>query len=568
MGSASSASAAPVGALCRGEGPGFLGQNVIPDTKAREKAETAFAVKLFSQGKGTPPMDAFGLREIYCHCRAACAKLPKNSNDAALGAVVVKVAMDIFGAVNGQSDRISCAQAAQAALNGLPAPERSQLYVYPTRRYDANTGQVGWSDDVAWWRRCDCRKLPHPWCDAASANAAQHWIANYERNRQFMRELKKAGGYLSLAVAAMPWLQGALLQLEKHEAGHSELKKAVKAVLGTYFAVALYHGKQTGAKDEKGNRNPWNQLLSFCEAQLNRIGSDAGAWYQSSGLGTLLQNEDFVHAEGKGKRCRNTLWWSVPEFGDYGQIGIHNSTAWFNPAEERYVGVLILASECLDEQFQRIVRNATASVGITGDCVAAAPVKTLVRMRGKVGADHRDRNEHPDPRPASNIDTVRCGVVCSKDQLVSAINAVTEAFGGVMVRCKNNYLPSFDARNITFGYRCVMATYVLDAGVTMGQAVSDPKNKTRIEKYVNPKGGDPSYARDALQWMKEGAGKDEPLKLCVEVQFMHTYYKHMREGTHGYYKIARVKGGGNAGNKIMDDYRDGAAGWGANGSMG
>jgi hypothetical protein len=115
----------------------------------------------------------------------------------------------------------------------------------------------------------------------------------------------------------------------------------------------------------------------------------------------------------------------------------------------------MLLSHAFNDAFQQTVAKAVAAAdGGSGSVIQhKAPVKTALRMMAKLRHDHK-MNEAP--RSSANIDTIRCGVACrTPEDLRRAYAAVSEAFGGRVVRVKNGYSRDFDA-SAAFHYRGIL----------------------------------------------------------------------------------------------------------------
>lgn len=125
---------------------------------------------------------------------------------------------------------------------------------------------------------------------------------------------------------------------------------------------------------------------------------------------------------------------------------------------------------------------------------SAAPVKTMLRMMAKLRSDHM---ENEAPRPAANIDTIRCGVACATPEdlqrtyvwsshmgrtrewccaqfadvrAACRYEAVVKEFDGKVARVKNGYSPSADP-SVSFHYRGLLMNIEWHTGVTYGQVL-------------------------------------------------------------------------------------------------
>eukprot|EP00941_MAST-03F_sp_MAST-3F-sp1_P001971 g1971.t1 len=404
------------------------------------------------------------------------------------------------------------------------------------------------SDDrTRWWRYIDVTKSDYSsFCSKEEAEAAQHFIARYARGQHLLcYEVYDANRFPGAkeardkrALKALQWLLGALFAAETTNS--PLFKKGAKALLGTFFSYGIDPGPAPYFMPD-GKGEAFQRLCKVATERLEELGSAAEKFYRESKLASHAITK--LGATTLAGQLRQT---DAVSFSDTSSCG--------------YVFFLALASIAINASFQKFVRE-TLQVDSESSNVdhRGAPTKGYERMWNKLSTDHKD---DPEPKAASNIDTIRCAVVFeTADDLCKGFETLDKAFGGVK-RTKNNYRSNeqgFNALETTFGYRAVLINVVYDCGMTWGElARSDEVQKAFqpfLKKYDMRKTGETvewQCMQDAIRWMTKGKGSNQPARLCGEVQMMLRYYLNMRKKTHLYYKVMRAHNGA----ELHQDCRD------------
>jgi len=225
-----------------------------------------------------------------------------------------------------------------------------------------------------------------------------------------------------------------------------------------------------------------------------------------------------------------------------------------------FVHLLQFISLRFNDEYQSIIKTACDSLGPGNAVHYPAGPKSPYRMFSKYMNDHAHDEA---PRAASNIDTIRCCVVCEEDQnLVKLYNKLSKIFGGVL-RCKNGYRNK-EAGDISLGYRAclinVMFTPKPDGKpMTWGElALEEEAAKKWNDHYhkifertgisvdtaisLTAAVGDETLPIDiARDWMVSEGVRDRNIQIVSEVQLLMQYYLDMRKKTHAYYKVIRAE---------------------------
>ena len=143
--------------------------------------------------------------------------------------------------------------------------------------------------------------------------------------------------------------------------------------------------------------------------------------------------------------------------------------------ERVYIHILALVGMAVKRTFDATVRRVCVEVfGDTFQGFLPTETKSYPRMVAKLlsRSDHRDETLRP--RPALNVDVVRCLVsVPVTGDIEPFLACLARATGG-FIKAKNNYLcPPEELRKL-FHLRLVLATIRLNAGRTFGQLCRDP----------------------------------------------------------------------------------------------
>ena len=180
--------------------------------------------------------------------------------------------------------------------------------------------------------------------------------------------------------------------------------------------------------------------------------------------------------------------------------------------------------------------------------IQRAPIKSLARMLNKLDVDHKDK---PFPRPASNVDTVRAGVVVEDASRMADVLAAITAHVGPLLRSKNGFRRDAD---VSYGYRAFLGNLKLESGLTVGD-VFGGENRKKWEAWAEAgKGADsaePAQVKDVLDALLATSGRDWhdkanagiaalPLNIAAEVQLIYRpYLDRGRKLSHLLYKVVR-----------------------------
>ena len=91
--------------------------------------------------------------------------------------------------------------------------------------------------------------------------------------------------------------------------------------------------------------------------------------------------------------------------------------------------------------------------------------------------DHKNK---PFPRPASNVDTVRAGVVVEDASRMADVLAAITAHVGPLLRSKNGFRRDAD---VSYGYRAFLGNLKLESGLTVGD-VFGGENRKKWEAWA------------------------------------------------------------------------------------
>jgi ankyrin repeat protein len=217
-----------------------------------------------------------------------------------------------------------------------------------------------------------------------------------------------------------------------------------------------------------------------------------------------------------------------------------------------YIHFLRLMALALDGAFQRHVTLAFKSAGVrlVGDAVSSVGIKSYERMRNKMMAPE-DHGRLSRPRPAHNIDVVRClATFHTVDDMLQGFDVVRcRVFSQGYAQFKNGMAWSHALAQSRFHLRVVLGTgsFVYAARRTMGELRADPSVRRLWSAYLVTQTVPGSVARGtwkrhvqaALQWLDDVPAHQEVSMLC-EVQMLLREYNTARAAMHELYKIVRA----------------------------
>jgi hypothetical protein len=197
----------------------------------------------------------------------------------------------------------------------------------------------------------------------------------------------------------------------------------------------------------------------------------------------------------------------------------------------------------VDRFFQAAVAEVAQKVGLSEGAVRAAIHKAYVRARNKMDSkdDHRAK---PKPRPAHNIDLIRCLAMAMSPEMVLAFyGALLERFGGAG-KVKNLFALPEDERADRFHLVSLMVTVVYDANMSYAELCQLPETRKLWDDYL----GTPDKGEPKDRWGKmgavarrylEGLGSRRVIALG-EVQILLREFAEIRHEMHSPYKCWRA----------------------------
>ena len=240
--------------------------------------------------------------------------------------------------------------------------------------------------------------------------------------------------------------------------------------------------------------------------------------------------------------------------------------------ESTYIHVLRILARLLNGKFQAMVERVVAPYGGKHK---SCNIKGDQRMRNKANSadDHRYEAK---PRPALNIDIVRCcatfGTVAAlRDGVAALVAAVSRgelggtsgsgsgsgsgaaggdrvAAGGGVGRVKNGFAVAEAVAAKSFHYRSFMLNLVVNFGSTLGELCATPEAARVFDAYVNdwkernpgvPWGTWRAEAQAAVDALRTSMAQVRAVMVC-EVQCLLAPYLAARKEMHLLYKVVRA----------------------------
>ena len=144
--------------------------------------------------------------------------------------------------------------------------------------------------------------------------------------------------------------------------------------------------------------------------------------------------------------------------------------------ERVYIHILALVAMAVKREFDATIKRVCVEVfGDTFQGFFPTMTKSYPRMVAKLlsRSDHRDEKT-VQPRPALNVDVVRCLVsVPLTGDIEPFLACLARATGG-FIKFKNNYQCTPEELHELFNLRLVLVTIRLNIGRTFGQLCLDP----------------------------------------------------------------------------------------------
>jgi ankyrin repeat protein len=217
-----------------------------------------------------------------------------------------------------------------------------------------------------------------------------------------------------------------------------------------------------------------------------------------------------------------------------------------------YIHFVRMLALALDGAFQKHVDAAfeDAGVHLVGEGVSSGGIKGYERMRNKMLAPE-DHGRLSRPRPAHNIDVVRClATFHTVDDMLKGFDVVRHhVFSSGYTRFKNGMVWDDAEAESRFHLRVVLGTgrFAVRGRPTMGELRADPDVRRLWGGYLEGQKIPGSVARGtwkrhvqtALQWLDDLPDAQEVSMLC-EVQMLLREYTAARTAMHELYKIARA----------------------------
>ena len=173
--------------------------------------------------------------------------------------------------------------------------------------------------------------------------------------------------------------------------------------------------------------------------------------------------------------------------------------------------------------------------------------KTVQRMLNKLEGDHEKLEP---PRPGSNADGCRCGLVIELAHTPGLLAAIAAEFGrngGGVVRVKNGMALSADEAEAAFGYRAILTNYqCVCEGVTYADVLRH--FEAVLAEFGLQESGGPGSRQGELHkvshWLEEEGRGSQNVTFLTETQAMLPLYAESRKLSHWPYKFLRCQAAG------------------------
>mmetsp|Transcript_27652 Transcript_27652/g.82507 ORF Transcript_27652/g.82507 Transcript_27652/m.82507 type:complete len:851 (+) Transcript_27652:71-2623(+) len=328
---------------------------------------------------------------------------------------------------------------------------------------------------------------------------------------------------------------------------------------GAKELLLAYLGSVAAARFFMREASAFRSLHALSVRGLRAIEERLEGVFQREGLGEAfgrLGSEVPARPEG-GRQDSEGLLPTFPVIHGYGP------TATFY--EDDYIDALQMLSLALDKAFFEKVEGALCST----DCkLRHPPIKSRTRMRNKLG-DPDDHLHKRRPRPAHNIDTMRCAATFADARnLTRGFSALVEAFG-TPVRVKNGFRPEFEPHR-SYGYRSVMLNLRFDTRVTFEEVFGGGQDHEVTAEWDFIAEGqasrESSLAKQRIlrEWFRHEAVRPARIAMAAEVQLILAPYLQARKESHLLYKVARCQTANAlvsdaAGRALAGEVREGSA---------
>ena len=294
---------------------------------------------------------------------------------------------------------------------------------------------------------------------------------------------------------------------------------------------------------------PWARMCEKLQRgfkdHLIKLGHELDVFYQDHNLGELLGKYNPVSINHPAERRQ-----FVPLQCQLNAFGGDATVAADYNRECIYIHFLRLLSLALDNPFQQTVRDRLGHAGIGEFTVSSGGTKSYERMVNKMWS-YDDHRTLPKPRPAHNIDVVRCLATFETPQdMLQAFEVVQKVFDDdKYANFKNGMAWPEEVAKSRFHLRIVLATGIFSVPrkTTIGELRQDANSQQIWSSYLEQQEVPPSIARgswkrqatEALKWI-QAMPDDTPVSMLCEVQMLLRDYYNVRQGMHELYKIVRA----------------------------
>jgi ankyrin repeat protein len=425
-------------------------------------------------------------------------------------------------------------------------------------RMDTRRG-VGWVEMLRRVDWCDAFAQPGATLDSLLDARDELPALRDDLDREIDRRLVQGPGALPLEARML--LNGSYSDVEVHmllirrtaryvveAVPYSHASKLVKAnvrrVLGTEsFTLNM------------GIADAWDDLQDCIRARMHKLGAPLDEMFRKLHLASQLGQYDpqiAVPAAATEATSADELLVQLVPTACTAEHFSGVDVASHDDLECTYIHFVRLLALALDEAFQHRVNAVLKDVGVrlVGGGVSSGGVKGYDRMRNKMLAPE-DHGRLSRPRPAHNIDVVRClATFRTVGDMLTGFEAVRlHVFSGGYVKFKNGMRWEHAEAASRFHLRVVLGTgsFVHPVCRKMGELRSDPGVQRLWGSYLEKQGVPISVARGtwkrhvqvALRWLDEMPAEQEVSMLC-EVQMLLREYTAARTGMHELYKIVRA----------------------------
>lgn len=323
--------------------------------------------------------------------------------------------------------------------------------------------------------------------------------------------------------------------------------------IGREFTINLHWGEA------------WDPLMKGCVAHMHKLGAELDTMYRANhlkeiigsyrpplllggesptntGSGRSTQKAALGHQQLVPPPCASSVFLSLAD----------DDVVQKQDLESAYVHFLRLLALAYDQPFRESVNNALLEAGIelVGGSVTGGGIKSYERMVNKMesAADHR---YWPKPRPAFNIDVVRClATFHTAADMRRAFDVVArDVFGGSYIKFKNGMAWDDDTAASRYHLRVVLATgsFGIPLLLTLGNLRKNSVVQATWNNYLESEPIPVTVSREtwkkqvnlALEWLRE-LPDDTNISLLCEVQMLLRNYTLVRTSMHDLYKIARA----------------------------